>query len=222
MRPIELISHLDEDSTLESTEVDLRVKRVNVANIMECPEDWRPSALENRLIIFDDIEGFPVRVRHRVQEVISEIGNKGRHTSTSMIVTMHVAADREKTRAILNEASWIITFPLSTNPKFMKYLMDEYIGLEPKATRKVLRTTDSRWVGFYVRMPRVIATQTGVYMQHYYADNADAASTEKGVDSPDKTSVAAITSFLSKRNISVADEEEPRGTKRKRSKNGRR
>jgi hypothetical protein len=79
----------------------------------------------------------------------------GRHTKTSVVYTSHLANAGLQTKHILSECHSITIFPKSLGGRAMKYLLDNYLGLDKQQIKK-LKKIESRWVTIVKTYPMCI------------------------------------------------------------------
>lgn len=154
-RPIFVLSSLTEDETLDKVSGLKRIKMdeqmylnpLNAEMFNEC------------CVVADDIDVISdKKIRDAVITLVNQILEIGRHFKTTLIQTNHLATDRGMTRRILNEAHAIVFFPFSGSSHGIKYLLEQYCGLEKK-TFSQIRKTNSRWCCIYKNYPCVIMTE---------------------------------------------------------------
>ena len=68
----------------------------------------------------------------------------GRHYNTYCILTNHLPTNGLYTKRILNESRYVIYFPHSGASRQMRYLLNEYLGLE-RNTILQIKKCKSRW-----------------------------------------------------------------------------
>ena len=59
---------------------------------------------------------------------------------------------------ILNESHSITTFPATLGGKSMRYLFDQYLGLDKKQIEKV-KSIKSRWITVLKTFPQIVMSQ---------------------------------------------------------------
>lgn len=143
-RRVILISALPQDSTLDALGSSL--VRLDPANFIA---KGIPSleSFEKCLVIMDDLptSGPEMKACLELQDMIVE---RGRHTSTSLIRTSHVASDYSNTRKILNSADFVVVYPSGGGQGHaLRYLLQTHVGLESKQIQD-LKHVKSRWVLF--------------------------------------------------------------------------
>ena len=87
----------------------------------------------------------------------------GRHTNTSMMYTSHIANAGMETKHILSEAHSITIFPKTLGGRAMKYLLDNYLGLDKQQIKK-LKRLDSRWVTVIKSYPMIVIGEKQAFM----------------------------------------------------------
>ena len=88
--------------------------------------------LAESMCIFDDIDVISnKKIREAVYDILNQILEIGRHYKIDCICTNHLPTNGKETRRILNEAHTITYFPHNAGGK-IKYLLEEYVGLDRK------------------------------------------------------------------------------------------
>lgn len=72
-----------------------------------------------------------------------------------------VRTNYKKTRLILNEATHIVVYPLSTSYHALKHLLKNYCGVDEDKIKE-LKKCGSRWLCFRKHYPQVAITQHSV------------------------------------------------------------
>ena len=168
-RPINLVSYLQKDATLDQIDY---IKRIRPESFVEDPP--KLEEFNKSLTIFDDIEGFEdddeklpkaERIAPAIQRVINMVASTGRHNSSSLIVSSHLLTNYKKTRLFLGEAHCFIAFPHGVSDTQYRRLFCVHGGCDRKAIEKT-RKLPSRWVCLRKTYPSMIIHETGAYMLH--------------------------------------------------------
>lgn len=159
-RPIYIFSSLDEDTTLDKLPYIKRIKLNNeFLNTEFTLDDFK-----NMLIVFDDTDCITSKeLKTKIDGILNKLLETGRHTNTSLIYTSHLPTQGQSTRRILNEAHTITFFPHGTGEKSIKYLLENYLGLD-REQRKKLKRLPSRWATFIKSYPNAIFHEKGAYL----------------------------------------------------------
>jgi nicotinamide riboside kinase len=156
-KDIYLFSRITEDESLDSIK-PLRIKIGD--NLVVDPlqlEDFKDS-----LVIFDDTDIIkPKKLRDEVDHLRDEILQGGRHKNITCLITNHNMVGKDL-KTVLNECHTITFFPANYNRQ-LKYLLNEYLGLDKNQIKKI-RQTKSRWVTVFKSFPQVILTENEVYL----------------------------------------------------------
>lgn len=158
--PIYLISSINEDSSIDKVK---GLKRINLnedfINTQFTIDDFKDT-----LIIFDDTDVIVNKqLKLKIQTILNIILETGRHSRTSCIFTSHLPTNGHDTRRILNEAHSITFFPNGLGGKSLKYLLDNYLGLDTEQRKKIKRLP-SRWVTYVKTYPNIILYEKGAYV----------------------------------------------------------
>ena len=69
-------------------------------------------------------------------EIINSILQIGRHFFVSLAFTTHVATKGPETNILLIEANIIVLFPKTSGCASMRYVLDNYLGLDSKQIKE--------------------------------------------------------------------------------------
>jgi hypothetical protein len=151
-----LFSALDEDDTLDEI---TGVKRVKVNTPGFCNEEFKVEQFKDMLVIFDDTDTIEdIRIKNKLAHIAKFIQQTGRHTDTTLVYTSHLSCAGNDTKLILTESHSVIFFPSAMTIKSLKYLCQEYIGLDIKQIKHVNREK-SRWLTYFKGCPPLIMTK---------------------------------------------------------------
>lgn len=158
-RDIFLFSALNEDTTIDKLKGLKRIKLSDeLVNEQITAEDFKDS-----MVIFDDTDVIgDKKIRNKINEIMNNILQVGRHYNTSCIITTHTACNGKDTKIILNEAHSIVIFPNGLGNRSLKYLLDSYLGLDKKQCQKI-RALNSRWVNIVKSFPMTIISEKKAY-----------------------------------------------------------
>lgn len=160
-RPIYLFSYLDQDDTLDEFK---QLKRIDIYHKEFLTEEMQIDELKESCVIFDDIDNIEEKkLKLKVFSLLSKLLTMGRHSKTTVLFCNHEPNDRDKTKSILSECDTLTIFPRNLGKRKMKYLLENYFGLDKTEIEK-LSKLDSRWVTIYkTTYPNVVMSQTSIY-----------------------------------------------------------
>lgn len=150
-RNIYVISSIEQDSSIDS----LKPNRINVLHPDFMDEEFTAQDFKDSLVIFDDVDVFPTKIRKKVLSIVNNILQIGRHFNVSVCFTTHNATNGAETKILLSEAHVIVVFPKTTGNRALKYLLDSYLGLDKKQIDKI-KKMKSRAVSIIRGYPMVI------------------------------------------------------------------
>lgn len=155
---IYLISPFTEDESLD----EIKPKRIKLdKSLVEDPIDCKE--LGECAIIFDDIDSIKEKdIKKAVQALLSQCLEIGRHYKITVIMTNHILCAGNDTKRILNECHTITCFPHSGSKRTIKYLLEDYCGLN-KADVKLIKKQKTRWCTVYKNYPIVICTEESIW-----------------------------------------------------------
>jgi hypothetical protein len=159
-RNIYLFSALESDSTLDKLK---GLQRFKLSDEF-CDDDIQAEDFKDSMVIFDDTDVISSKlIKNKVNQIMNQILQVGRHHNTSCIITTHTACNGGATKIILSEAHSITIFPNGLGGKSMKYLLDSYFGLDKKQIKKI-KSLKSRWVTIFRTFPMAILSENEVYV----------------------------------------------------------
>lgn len=114
---------------------------------------------QNSLVIFDDTDVISNENElKRINQILDNILETGRHQHVSCIYITHAACDGRRTKRILNESNSVTVYPLTMGGSDLKYLCVEKLGLNGKQVEK-LKNVDSRAVTIIRGYPPMVVTE---------------------------------------------------------------
>lgn len=159
-RPIYLFSSIGDDSSIDAIKGLKRVK----LNKEFIEEDFEINDFKDSLVIFDDTDCITdKKLRIKVNGILGMVLETGRHTNTYCIYTSHLACAGNDTKRILNEAHSITFFPATAGGRTLKYLMDNYFGLDKKEISHI-KKLPSRWVTILKSYPKVVVSEKDIFL----------------------------------------------------------
>lgn len=157
--PIYLFSSVQDDTSLKIP--DLKRIRLDEAFLNT---DLTASDFKDCLVIFDDTDVINNKlILKKVNLILDTILQTGRHHGTSVIYTSHTACNGSQTKVILNEAHSVTIYPSGLGGRSIKYLLDQYFGLDKEQIRKIKRLP-SRWVSILKTYPMIVLYEKGAYV----------------------------------------------------------
>ena len=160
-REVYLFSSLDEDNTLDKLKF---MKRIKIKTPAFLETEFSIEDFRDCLCIFDDVDCIMDKtIKKKVFSILNLILQTGRHTKTDVIYTSHLATQGVETKIILAEAHSITIFPKNAGGRTMKYLLDQYLGLDKEQIKK-LKTLHGRWATICQSYPKVILSQYEAYL----------------------------------------------------------
>jgi hypothetical protein len=154
--PIYMFSVLKNDDSIN----DKLVQRVNI------DDTWLTEPLEiddvkNSLCVFDDIEMVTdKKIKNAIFKFINSILTTGRHTKTSIILTVHYPNSSD-IRNFLNECHCFVYFPHGST-RATNYILENYLGLDKKDI-KTIKKLKTRWACIYKNYPQCVLTENNLF-----------------------------------------------------------
>ena len=130
---IYFFSPFDEDKSLEGVKINhIKIDDDLLEDKLESKD------FENSMVIFDDIEAISDRgLRKEVLRIMDSVLTTGRHYRVSSCVVFHECCNGPQTKKILNESSSITFFPLVMSGRNLKYLAENYLGLDKDMIQRI-------------------------------------------------------------------------------------
>jgi hypothetical protein len=142
-RPVYLFSALKEDPTIDQIKGLLKI---NLSNDFLADEEISIADFANSCVIFDDSDTLKSKpIRDKVNHILDEILTTGRHFNITALITKHCPTNGQDTKLILAESHQFVIFPSGLGNRSLKYLLDNYLGLDRDQVKKI-KTQKSRWV----------------------------------------------------------------------------
>lgn len=154
--PVYLLSPFKEDKSLDK----INPLRLKCDDIDTNPIDWKEFD-KGSIIIFDDVDCFPPKIKEQLYILIDALLKGGRHYNQTLFITMHNPTGRQL-QTILNEAHDITYFPRSGSKIKLLYMVENYAGLTKEDYDKIKRTK-SRWATIYKNYPMAIVTDKQIF-----------------------------------------------------------
>ena len=160
---IYLISYLDQDETLDSFKKIIRLDISN-AEFLDSIMDINLDEFSKSFIIFDDIDSIHNKNAKKVlYGFLNKLLRLGRHYYISVAYLGHELYSSHDLKLILNECLYITWFPKYLNYKKIKYLCEEYFGLNKKDLEKIKNIKSSRSITYIKGYPKLILTDNEVF-----------------------------------------------------------
>jgi len=152
-RDIYIISSIKEDATLDKIK-DLHRIKLDSNEFMN--EEITAADFKDSLVIFDDTDCLTNRAQKlKVDAILNSVLETGRHFNVEVVYTSHLACNGKDTRRILNECKSVTIFPSGLGGKSLKYLLDNYFGLDKDQIKKI-KKLNSRWVTIQKGFPMIV------------------------------------------------------------------
>jgi len=157
---IYLFSSIQEDSSIDKVK-DINRIRLDNEFLMT---DLDVNDFKDSLVIFDDTDCMTNKMmKTKINNILNMLLETGRHTNTSVIYTSHLATNGLDTRRILNECHSVTIFPHSLGGRTLKYLLENYFGLDRDQIKKI-KKLNSRWVTLVKGFPMVVLSDKDMYV----------------------------------------------------------
>ena len=159
-RGVYLVSKLNEDSTLDALKF---LKRINIQSFVDDYPDLEE--FKDCMVIFDDYDTLTGDAEKVITKIVDDLAIMGRHTNTTMLCLSHYLTNYKKTRLLLNEATHIVVYPLSTSYHALRYLLKNYVGVDEEDLKRQ-RKLGSRWLAYAKGFPQFMISQKNAEILH--------------------------------------------------------
>jgi hypothetical protein len=150
---IYLVSEQDVDPAFDKLDY---IKRIIIDDLDKDPLHYRE--FENCLVLFDDTDSIRGKLGKAVDALRDKLLKNSRKFKVSVITTNHSCCGQD-IKAVLNESEIIVFFMMSYN-RSLKYLLENYIGLNKKTIDKLkTNSSKSRWTAYIKGYPCVLIQQ---------------------------------------------------------------
>jgi len=158
-RSVYLFSLIENDPSISSK----AVKRVKMDQKF-IDTSFELSDFKDSMVIFDDIDTVRSKpIKNKIFHILDTLLQCGRHVNCSVVYMSHIACAGSQTKMILNESNYITIFPKTLGARSLRYLLQEYIGMDKKQIKKV-KSLDTRAVTIIKTYPSVILYDQGAYL----------------------------------------------------------
>jgi hypothetical protein len=148
-----MISEQEDDPVFDKLEY---IKRVEIEGLDKDPIHFRD--FDNSLVILDDCDAVKGKLGKSIDALRDKLLKLGRKYKISVIVTNHSCTGIE-VKACLNECQMICFFMSGYN-RSLKYLLENYIGLDKRAIEKLKQSAEkSRWTVYLKGFPSILVQQ---------------------------------------------------------------
>jgi hypothetical protein len=159
-RGIYLISKLEKDETLDALKF---LKRIPIQSFVE---DYpRLEEFRETMCIFDDYDTLTGDAEKVITKIIDDLAIMGRHECVTILALSHYLTNYKKTRLLLNEATHIVVYPLSTSYHALRYLLKNYIGVDEDDIKRH-KKLGSRWLMYAKGFPQFMISQRDAELLH--------------------------------------------------------
>jgi hypothetical protein len=151
-REVYILSSLSDDTTLD---------KIKYLNRIKLEGDFMTDTItaetfKDSLLIFDDCDCLVNKLQKlKIDGILNSVLETGRHFNVEVVYTSHLACNGRDTRRILNECKSVTIFPSGLGGKSMKYLLDNYFGLDKEQIKKI-KKLNSRWVTIQKGFPMIV------------------------------------------------------------------
>jgi hypothetical protein len=159
-RGVYLVSKLNEDATLDTLKF---LKRINIQSFVDDYPDL--DEFKDCMVIFDDYDTLTGDAEKVISKIVDDLAIMGRHTNTTMLCLSHYLTNYKKTRLLLNEATNIVVYPLSTSYHALRYLLKNYVGVDEEDLKRQ-RKLGSRWLAYAKGFPQFMIAQKNAEILH--------------------------------------------------------
>jgi len=132
-----MFSTISDDPSLK----DIKINYLNLDSLKE--DELSSKDFINSIVIFDDCDTIRNKqTKIKVIGILDDILQTGRHYNVYCIITNHTLYNGAQTKLMLAEAHSITYFPKTAGGKAVKYLLDNYLGLEKDEIKKIKKNSE--------------------------------------------------------------------------------
>ena len=169
-REIYMISSLRDDPSIDKLKY---IKRLKIHEPQFFNDDIQAKDFKDSLVIFDDTDCLQNKnLKRKIDGILNAILETGRHFNTEVVYTSHLACNGLDTRRILNECKSVTIFPNGLGGKAMKYLLDNYFGLDREQIKKI-KKLNSRWVTISKGCKMSVMSEKECFVLNLHDDSDD-------------------------------------------------
>ena len=161
-RPVYLFSALSDDPTIDKIK---GLKRIKLDEEFLNDDELSVEDFKKCAVIFDDTDTLKSKpIRNKVNHLLNEILETGRHTETTCIITKHLACKGNETKLILSESHQFVFFPNGLGGRALKYLLENYMSLDKRQVARI-KKLKGRWVNINQSIvPNVVISEKEIYV----------------------------------------------------------
>lgn len=158
---IYLFSSISDDSSIDKIK---KLKRINIKGPDFLTSDFTAEDFEKSLTIFDDCDCITdKKTKLKVFGIQNSLLETGRHFNCEMLITSHLPTNGNDTKRTLNECNKIVIFPHSLGARSLKYLLENYLGLDKNQIKKI-KKLKSRYVCINKTYPMSVISERESYV----------------------------------------------------------
>jgi hypothetical protein len=159
-RGIFLISKLNKDETLDALKFIQRIPIQSFVSDYPALEEFKDT-----MCIFDDYDTLTGDADKVITKIIDDLAIMGRHENVTILALSHYLTNYKKTRLLLNEATHIVVYPLSTSYHALRYLLKNYVGIDEDDIKRH-KKLGSRWLMYSKGFPQFMISQRDAELLH--------------------------------------------------------
>ena len=160
-REVYIISSLSDDTTLDKLKY---LKRIKIHEPDFMADSLTAEDFKDSMLIFDDTDCLVNKhLKNKIVGILNSVLETGRHFNVEVVYTSHLACNGKDTRRILNECKSVTIYPSGLGGKSMKYLLDNYFGLDKEQIKKI-KKLNSRWVTIIKGFPMVVMSDKDAFI----------------------------------------------------------
>ena len=146
-----------------------KVHRVNIGpELFNNPIDIGTEIEKGSLLVFDDIDTLPNKLRKGIYELINQILQIGRHYDFSIVITSHLinGMDRNFNRIVMNECHYVVLFLQGLARRHVHYWAETYAGIDKDDLKNMYKLA-SRATIFSKNYPQFYMTEHKLIPVHF-------------------------------------------------------
>ena len=119
--------------------------------------------LKDSLVVMDDVDNIQnTKISQALIKLINDLNCNGRHHNISVIVTLHILMNYQKTKSLLSDISGALLFLTGSKYAITRYLK-QYAGLDADQIKRIT-SLKSRWFYVSLTVPQYVISEYSAFI----------------------------------------------------------
>ena len=155
---IYMFSTISDDPSLK----DVKISYIKLDTLSD--DELSAKDFSNSIVIFDDCDTIRNKqIKTKVIGILDDILQTGRHYKVYCVITNHTLYNGTQTKLMLAEAHSVTYFPKTAGGKAVKYLLENYLGLDKDEVKRI-KKIQSRHITIIKDYPKVCLSQKEIFV----------------------------------------------------------